>query len=255
MSIKFTFSNLSLILIIGIISTVTITENLQISDGFLSKSTKGWVYELNPGESQVLTWTLTNTEEKAIDIEFRAEGNGSELFVFEKIVSLESKEKKSFEFIVTVPKDHLTNIEYRPILFALEKAKQESTSGSAVLINYQMSAKPVIKIGDNPVFTPEVKPVIQVEEEVKPAKVFSDEPIIEITPTETLEEKLARIQAANEMNVVDEPVNEQALPVEVEVFEQVFTPEPVAAPTPEPTAKASCGIIDLILSWFGIGNC
>jgi hypothetical protein len=77
-----------------VIFTTLLIENIQFVDGFLSKSTAGWIYKLNPGESQVLKWTITNTEDKSIDIQFRGEGKGSELFVYEENVTFKPKEKK-----------------------------------------------------------------------------------------------------------------------------------------------------------------
>jgi hypothetical protein len=79
---------LPFVLIIFAVFTVSLTETIQISDGFLSQSTAGWKYQLSPGESDVFTWTLTNTEDKSIIIEFRAEGQGSELLVFEELVTM-----------------------------------------------------------------------------------------------------------------------------------------------------------------------
>jgi len=224
-------------LVIATIFTVSITENLQFVDAFLSKSTAGWVYELNPGESQVLTWTLTNTDDVPINIEFRGEGPGSELFVFEELSTLEPKEKRSFEFIVVIPDDHPDNIEYRPTFFALEKAISDSEGGAAVvLINYQMSANPIVKIGDNPIFTPEPKPV-KVEEKPVEEKPVEEEADFIATPTETLEEKLAKIQATNEANKVEEPSVTQTIPPK-ETMKQETTLDP------EPSCGAGTEIVN-----------
>jgi hypothetical protein len=249
---------LPFVLIVFAIFTISLTENLQIADGFLSESTAGWKYELSPGESQVFTWTLTNTEEKSINLEFRAEGQGSELFVFEELVTMQPNEHTAFEFIVTVPEDHPDNIEYHPQLFALEVAERSSDTGAAILINYEMLARPIIKIGDNPVFTPEPIPVI-IEEEAIVKERPSEEDFSVTIPTETLEEKMARIQAANQPKEVivddvwEEEFEEEA--VKEYVPEPMSDPEPVTAPVVAIVTVEECGWWDMILSLFGMAKC
>jgi hypothetical protein len=261
------WKTLPLVLVVFAVFTVSLSETIQISDGFLSQSTAGWKYQLSPGESDVFTWTLTNTEDKSIIIEFRAEGQGSELFVFEELVTMEPKQNRAFEFIVVVPDDHPNNIEYRPLLYALEKAIPDSEGGAAILINYQMIARPIVLIGDDPVFTPEPIPIA----EPVPEAIEAERPMEEdfsITPEETLEEKLARIAIANKGVKVDdtwqETFEEEAVP-ELQVDDNYLpepTPEPVSVdPMPEPVIQADteekveCDFIAMILSWFGFGKC
>ncbi len=242
---------LTLLLIIGSVFTITLTENLQLADGFRSHSTAGWVYELKPGESQVGNWTLVNIEEVPIHIEFTAKNKGSEFFTFEKNVVLEPKETRTFDFIVTIPDDHPDNVEYHVVIDALEKAQSADGAAAAVIVNYKMFASPKILIGDNPVFTPEPKPV-KVEEEAEVVKVeISEEDFSAAPQPETLQEKLERIKAANiatqEMEVEPETLLEE---IETDV-EPGYIAEPEA--DPEPVADLpKCGFWEMILSWFGI---
>ena len=247
------------IVMIGVLAI----SSFSIAEGFLSKSTAGWQYDLNPGESGVGSWTLTNTKDNPIHIEFRAEGKGSEYFVFEENVILESKEKKEFEFIVSIPEAHADDVQYRPVLYALEIADREQSAGAKVLINYQMSAKPLINIGDNPIFTPEPKPdVPPLPKPIKEERPKAED-IIVSEPTETIEEKLARIQAANEKAPVGKQVDDE--------WQESFEEEAVADYQPEPEYQMEpeikqvplpieeeakeCDFFAMFLSWFGIGKC
>ena len=219
-------------LVIATVFTVSLTENLQLADGFLSKSTAGWTYELQVGESQVLIWTIINTEDVGIDIEFRGENKGSELFIYEKLISFEAGETKNVEFIVIVPDDHPDNVEYHVDLFAKELAQKSDTGAASVLLSYQMVAHPVVKIGDDPYFTPVPKKVV-VEEDLEPVvqEEISDEDFKATAPVETLEEKLERIMAANEANEESTPEITVTETPEVKdssyIEEQAMDPEPV----------------------------
>lgn len=246
------------------IFTVSVTESLQSADGFSSKSTAGWVYELNPGESQVLTWTLVNTEEVPINIEFYSENKGSELIIFEKEIKLEPKEKKSIEFIVVIPDTHPNNVEYRVDLYALEKGESPKGSAAAILINYKMVAHPIIKVGDNPVFTPE--PILIVEEDPEP--IVTEIPSIEdfSTPVieETIDEIIKRIQESNEKTEIP-----QTSPIDSSVVEKIVTSTPETYYLPEPIVEnktivksepiavpvEECNFIEVVFSWFGFNKC
>lgn len=261
-STKLTLQSYTLVLIVFTIFSVSLTENLQLADGFRSQSTAGWSYELNPGESQVGTWTLRNIEEVPINIEFSVENKGSEFFVFEKVITFEPNEKKAVEFIVTIPDDHPDNVEYHVKLNALEKAPTPEGGAAAVMINYQMFANAVIKIGDDPVFTPEPKPVkIEEKSEAEVVKEeISEEDFSAAPEPETLQEKLDRINKANEDIKVDDEFEE---PFE-ESFEDNYIEEPVMdkEPVAEINAvdnmgeeKIECDFFAMILSWFGFGKC
>ena len=112
MNIKFNFSNLSLILIIGIISTVTLFEDLQTADG-LSGVALPVEFNLQLGENAVQTWELINTGNEKIWVEFYSSGEGNDLLIFEKVISLEPHSSKIHEFIVSIPEDHPNNITYK----------------------------------------------------------------------------------------------------------------------------------------------
>lgn len=178
------------------------TDFIQFADG-LTASGKQMTYELNVGETQMLTWKVINDEEVPINLEFFATGEGSEFFIFEKFITMDPKQVKEFEILVKIPNDHKDNIEYHIKLFALKKGIVES-SGAQLVINVQMETHPVIKIGDNPIFTsPIVDQSIEkpVEEPIK--ETTNNKPIEE--EIETIEEKLARIKAANQENIKEEP--------------------------------------------------
>ena len=245
MSVKFSFSNLSLILFIGIISTVTLSENLQVADGLLASATK-LIYEMELGETQMLTWAVTNNEDESMTLELYALGPGSELLVFEEFIDLESKTRKEIEVFVIVPKDHKDNVEYHPQLFALKRGNlPEGTTGMQV--NLSMRTIPVIKIGDNPVYTP---PTVEQQVKVIEEKIVKEtqEPIV---IKETIEEKLARIQAANEANKPDvvSPTEKQVMEKEQIVektpkMDQESTYKHEPTPEPESTCGAGAELVD-----------
>jgi len=100
-----------------------------------------------------------------------------------------------------------------------------------MIVNVQYRTLPIIKIGDNPIYTP---PVVEAVDE--PEVVPEPEPKVEEDKKETLEEKLERIEAANRENAQDisptEPENDQdSLAPEdtiTSVSEPEMDPEPVA---------------------------
>ncbi len=219
MSVKFTFSNLFLILFIGIISTVTITENLQAVDGF-SAEAKKIIYKMQVGETMSITWGLVNELLEPIDVELYAEGIGSELMVMERYVTIPPQTRVEYEIFVIVPPDHEDNVEFHPTLYALKRGFLEEGKTGAV-VNMRMKNLPVIEIGDNPIYTP-------TEAEINanaPAPKFSlpeKKTDVEKSKVETLEEKLAKIQAANEAKQITPKVSVTKTP---EVKDDVFIPE------------------------------
>lgn len=188
---------LILSLVIFTVFTISLTETIELADGLTASGTQ-MNYELDLGETQMLTWKIINDDEFPINLEFFATGEGSEFFIFEKFVTMEAKQVKEFEIFVTIPEENKDNVEYHTKLFALMKG--DVTSGaSQVVINVQMETHPVIKVGDNPVFTSEkvtinASPIT--EGEISQSNEVN--PIEEKEQGETMEEKLARIQAANE---------------------------------------------------------
>ena len=239
MSVKFTFSNLTLILFIGIISTVTITENLQTADGLLTASAK-LNYELNGGDTQMLTWKIINNEDVPIYVEFYAEGEGSELLVFEEFASIEPRKQKVLEVFVVVP-ETVDDVEYHPTLFVIQKGTIEPGK-SGFIINVRLQTPVTIKIGDNPIYTPPT--IVESEEVVEEIieEIIKEEPKIEEEILETIEEKLARIKAANEANKPDViPPTEKEPMVEKT---PKMDPEPTFNPEPTPQCGKGSELVD-----------
>lgn len=241
--------------VITTVFTVSLTENLQLADGLLASSTK-LIYEMDIGETKMITWAITNNEEDAMTLEFYATGPGSELLVFEEYMDLDSHTRKEVEIFVIIPDDHPNNIEFHPELFALKRASSLEEGESGFFVNLQMRTIPVIKIGDNPVYTPPTP--IQVEEvKEKITKEQTQDPLV---VEETLEEKLARIQAANEKTEKPKQLDEDDVYSQPQDDED-YIPEPI--PDPEPTVKITdidpnlkeCNFIDVFLSWFGLSKC
>lgn len=252
----------TLVLVLIITFSVTLT-NLPVADGYFSASGKLIQFELHPGETQMLTWGITNNFNHTINIEVYAEGDGSELFVFEELHVIPAHTSIYPEIFVIVPEDHPTDIEYHPSLFALHRGEAPRDEGgelsSGAIVHLQAKNLSVIKIGDNPIFTP---PVVKAENELPTPPVVKEAEQIEEVPEETMEEKIARIQAGNEANA----------PAEVQVddtWEESFEEEAVPDYEPEPyvdeptitdsaiveTPKIECNFIEVFLSWFGIVKC
>lgn len=188
--------------VIVIIFIVSLTENLQFADA-ISVSADKLIYDIEVGDTLLLYWSVRNTDPYSIDIEFYATGPGSELLVFEQFGHLDVKERKSFEILASIPADHEDNVEYRPVLHVLQRSQdpdsEESVDGASVAkVNVVMKTVPIIRIGENPVYTP---PVIENLEnpESDPALEKAKSPEV-IEKAETIEEKLARIQAFNQAN-------------------------------------------------------
>lgn len=262
MSSKISFNSQLIIagIIIAAILTISLSETIQIADVFaLSAYTYPLIYELDVGETQMLTWGVVNIGDDPIDLEFYATGEGSELFVFEKFVELPAHTVQQFEIFVIVPEDHPDNVEYRPMLSALQRGEAPEGGGSAMIFNVQVNTKPIIKIGDNPIYTePQTKPVTTIPD---PPTIVPETKPIEEDVEETMEEKLARIQAANLEKAKESPIIEQTKSTEsVEVIamdpEPKMDPEPVAESIVKTQVeeKDECDFWQWFLSLFSLSE-
>lgn len=242
----------SMVLIVFSISFV----GYQTAEGLAAGGDK-MIYQLNPGESQMLTWLVINDEDKKLDVEFYAEGPGSELFVFEEYVTMQPNSKERFEIFVVVPEEHETDIEFRPSLFVLTRG-EKIEAGAGIVMNMQMVVIPFIKIGDNPIYTyPVVEKVIEEEKEIPKSSVPEAKTPEQKEVVESLEDKLARIQAANQAKAPEEVKIDDTWEEEFEE-EAVpdYEPEPFGSPTqPAVEEKIECDFFAIFLSWFGIGKC
>lgn len=247
--------------IIAVVFTVTITETIQISEGLAASGDK-MIYQLNPGESKMLTWLVINDEDKPLAVEFYATGPGSELLIFEEYLTMDPKTRERYEIFVSVPEEHETDVEYRPSLYVLTRGEKLEGAGAGIVMNMQMRTNPIIKIGDNPIFTPSVV-VKEIEEEETPTPVIPEvKTVKEKEIVETLKEKLERIKAANEITKTPE-----TLPITSPVVEKIVTsttqyeeePESISAPIVKSSTTIEtikeCNFIEVILSWFGMGKC
>lgn len=245
--------------IIAVVFTVTITETIQSSDGFAASAVK-LIYELEPGDTQILIWPISNIFEEKINLEFYATGEGSELLVFEEFASIEPHVRTEFDIFVVVPENHPDNIEFHPSLFALKRGDDLPDGATGMIVNSQVKVNPIIKIGDNPVFTPEI--IVEEKSQIPKERIIKEstpDPIIE---EETIEEKLARIKAANEITKTPEtspitsPVVEKTVTPTTEYQEE---PKSISAPIVKSEATIEtikeCSFIEVILSWFGMGKC
>lgn len=264
--------SLALVLIVFTVFTVSLTENLQLADA-LSVSADKLKFDIERGDTQLLFWSVRNTDPYPIEIEFYATGPGADLLVFEQFSNLEPAERKSYEILVSVPIDYENNVEYRPVLHALQRSQDPTSTGNedatkqtaTAKVNVVMKTIPIIRIGENPIYTP--PEVIPKEKDVEPEY----NPSLEKAPTpeekeqvESIQQKLDRIQAANDRKTVTPtPFN---VPVDDEWREE-FEEEAVKDYVPEPTAapeeiiiiddldNMGCGFIDWLLSLFGMAKC
>lgn len=246
-------------IVIFTVFSISLSEQVQIINGFSASGLK-LVFETNPGETVSGTWAVINDEPESIDLEFFAEGPGSELLVFEEFMTLEPKTRKAVDIFVIVPENHENNVEYRPSLYALKRGYIDENAGAAIAVNLQMKTVPIIKIGPDAVFVPEIAETVNVVP--SQSTIIKEKNSESVKEEETLEEKLARIQAANKENVKNEPV------VISPQFDEKITPsvnegyDPEPLPDPEPIVtevgeidKNNCNFFEMFLSWFGIGKC
>lgn len=221
-------------IVIFTIFTVSLTENLQTAEG-LTVTLSQLNYELNAGDTQMITWTVNNSEDIPINVEFYAEGEGSELLVFEEFASLEPRKSKVLEVFVVVP-ETVDDVEYRPTLYVIQKGTIEEGK-SGLIINIRLQTPITIKIGDNPIYTP---PVEKIEPKIPVApKVIEPEVEVEVEKSKelTAAEKIALIQAANEAKQVTPQVSVTQTP---EVKDESFIPEPVMEKEPVADNGGGC---------------
>lgn len=194
----------TLVLVVFTVFTVSLTETIQISDG-LSMSATRLIYELEPGETQMIVWQVQNNHDVPYPIEFYAEGKGSEYLIFEKYIDADAHEIVENEIYVQIPENHPTDVEYRVKLYALQIGeKPEGGAASGAVVNVQVLTNPVIKIGANPIYYDEnlepptiSKEMEEIPVDIDPQPTTPEEVEVE-EAEETLEEKLARIQSANQ---------------------------------------------------------
>lgn len=250
---------LPLVLIVFTIFTVSLTENLQIADG-LSGLAGEIKFDLQRGETDIQTWEITNTSDEKIWVEFFTSADGGELILFEKILAIEPHQSMLHEFIVKIPKDHKDNITYKPTMHALKRAEPvpDGTPGATVNFNVQLLKTMIINIGDNPIYTP---PVIEEKYEIPEEPYIPEKEEAQKEKAESLEDKMARIAAANEAREIPVEEVEQVSPTNTPVTPQVgnYEEEPMADPEPVTSfsneKKVECGFIDWLLSLFGIVKC
>ncbi len=234
---------LTLLLIIGTVFTITLTENLQLADGLSATGSK-IVASLDVGQDTTVNWKIINNSDEKIWVEMYSSGAGSELLHFDKLVTLEPRKIQEVEIIVAIPDDHPDNIELRPKLFALQRGDPLAEGITGAVVNVQLKKTITIKIGDDPIFTAVVEEAV-----VKPPPMIIPEK--EAAKAKTIQEKLAEIEARN-----------KALLQEAETVQVAETPQVAATETPEvkdsgyieePVADLpKCGFWEMILSWFGI---
>jgi len=220
-------------IIIATVLAVSLTETIQIADGFSAAKTN-MVFELDIGETQMLTWPVSNKGNVTINVQFFATGEGSELLVFEEFVTIEPLVRTEFEIFVIVPEDHPDNVEYHPELFVLKRGDDLGEGVTGMIVNVQYRTIPIIKIGDNPIYTP---PVVEAVDEPKADP--EPEPRMEEEKIETLEEKLERIEAANRENAPDSSVTEPENNQEPLAPEDTITS--VTEPGMDPEPRLTCG--------------
>ena len=101
---------------------------------------------VRPGETSTFQWGLLSDSKEEIQIQLRAEGNGSEFMLFPGSVVLAPETLYWVSVNVTVPGDHSGSVELQPSLFATELGEQ----GGATVINIQMQKFVKLKILPNP---------------------------------------------------------------------------------------------------------
>ena len=104
---------------------------------------------------------------------------------FEEFVIMQPGEFTNFDFIVVVPDDHPDNVEYHIELNALDRGSPLADGTTGV----QMQQNPRIYIGENPVYTYETPPQVEITKEeiiVRSTEVKDDgympEPIMDKEP-------------------------------------------------------------------------
>ncbi len=235
-----------------VIISVIVVSGVQTVDGF-SASGARIIFDVQLGETAVHEWALQNVLDEAIGIEVYVAGAGSELLTFEKLHILEPGEIVIPEIFVTIPKDHADNIAYMVELYALKRGADLEPGTSGIVINSQLKSFIEINIGDNPIYTP---PALPINAEVPPEPIIKTAPKVEEGEEpapiieETLQEKLKRINDANKLLETTPQVTATDKP---EVTDEGYTPEPIMDKEPvTQVALPTCGIWEMILSWFGI---
>ena len=191
-------------LVMAVVFTITINENMQVADAAVEwkAAANPTIFELQVGESKMLTWPVSNLTDEPIQVEMYGIGEGSELFILPDYITIPPNTRQEVEIFVSVPEDHPNNVEYHPQLKVLKRAPQlDDDVQMGIKINIQYTLLPIIKIGDNPVFTaPEKAPKVIIPEERIINKAPKTTPTVEKEIEETIEEKIARLKAENESN-------------------------------------------------------
>jgi hypothetical protein len=99
-----------------------------------------------PGGKSTFQWGLLSDGDKEIEVQLRAEGNGSEFMSFPSSVVLEPGKLQWVTVAVSIPQDHPGSVELQPSLFATELGE----TGGATVINIQMQKQVKLAISANP---------------------------------------------------------------------------------------------------------
>jgi hypothetical protein len=135
---------------------------------------------VKPGESSSFQWGLLSDSEQEIEVQLRAEGDGSEFMLFPSSAVLSPGTLYWVNVNVTVPGDHLGSVELQPSLFATELGEQ----GGATVMNIQMQKVVKLTILPNP--TPAGAPSVLSREYPQLVRVGGEEIQLLMQSTSTI---------------------------------------------------------------------
>jgi len=118
------------ILIMMIITTLVLPPMFFVNVDALLQVGGSTNIDIQPAQSDVFAWGLSNEHDKTIQVQLSAVGEGSEFLTFDEILTLSPKQLVYSRITVNIPDDYPGGIELRPTMIATEMNDQEG--GSAI---------------------------------------------------------------------------------------------------------------------------
>jgi hypothetical protein len=152
-------------------------------------------FELQPGQTSTMQWGFVSDSDEPFALTLRAEGVGSELLSFPKMVLMEPHQFVPVNITASIPSDYQNNVKLTPVIYATQFGEK----GGSTIINIEMKKNTTIKIGNPP---PDAEPKPEIIPETP-----SEIPQKEVSPTQVPASPEGTQIGSQETQVDPEPIS------------------------------------------------
>lgn len=147
-----------------LITSISLSVLFQNDAAAIQQTAAKIIFELQPGQTSTLQWGFVSDSDEPFTLTLRAEGAGSELLSFPKLVLMEPRQFVPVNITASIPSDYQNNVKLTPVIYAT----QFGEAGGSTVINIEMKKDTTIKIGNPPETEPQPKTVPEKPSEIPP---------------------------------------------------------------------------------------